>query len=231
MNSKESKRDFVEGLRAKLSPDEFGILLRCLDPELGYETEALRHRLSQITPERLARWEQERVEFQERVREQEAKPSWCAPFITRLPPPRNQNLDVDDVTDLIKYVYATMSQAIAELQYELAELTGTGRLDPDINQDLQDWCFQNWETLYFNTTAAVRNCDVDDEEWDTHDNTYSNCLQVMTRVDVEPRETNWNHWQYNKYLAGDGPIQEYPRCGIFHIAAPRFLGLKENPSG
>jgi hypothetical protein len=34
----------------------------CLDPELGYATESLNYRLSQITPERLAFWEKERVE-------------------------------------------------------------------------------------------------------------------------------------------------------------------------
>lgn len=226
MNSKESRRDFIEGLRTKLSSAEFGNLLRCLDPELDYGSEALKYRLSQISPERLAQWERERAEFQERIREQEqqSEGSWCDPFITRLPPPRNPKLDVDDVTDLIKYIYATLSRAIAELQYQLAELTGIGRLGPDVNHDLQDWCFRNWEFLYANTTAAVRNRDVDDEDWDTHDNTYSNCVQVMTRVDIEPHETDEVHWQYNKYLAGDGPIREYPRCGVFHIAEPPASG-------
>ncbi|MCE9516002.1 MAG: hypothetical protein K8R24_08745 [Mycobacterium sp.] len=224
MNSKESKRDFIEGLRTKLSADEFGRLLRCLDPELGYETEALRHRLSQITPERLVRWEQERVEFQERMREREAEPSWCDPFITRLPPPRNLNLDVGDVTDLIKYVYATLSRAIAELQYQLAELTGTGHLDPKINEDVQGWCFRTWEILDSNTVAAVRNYANDDWDWAIQDNTYSTGMQVMTRVNVEPDETDQNHWEYNPYLAGDGPIQEYPRRGVFHIAQPPASG-------
>lgn len=232
MNSKESRRDFIESLRAKLSPAEFGDLLRCLDPELGYVSEALKYRLSQISPERLAQWERERAEFQERIREQqrESEGSWCDPFIARLPPPPNPKLDVDDVTDLIKYVYATLSRSIAELQYQLAELTGNGLLDPDVNHDLQRWCFRNWEFLYANTTAAVRNCDVDDEDWDTHDNTYSNCVQVMARVDVEPRETHEDHWQYNKYLAGDGPIQEYPRCGVFYIAEPPSgVGNRHSP--
>lgn len=203
-------------------------MLRCLDPELGYDTEALRYRLSQITPERLARWEQERVEFQERIREDEAEGSWCDPFTYRLPPPRNPKLDVDDVTDFIKYVYATQSRAIAEMQYQLAELTGTGRLDPAVNHDLQEWCLRNWEFLYHNTIAAVRDEDTDDDSgWDADDNTYSTGLPVMTRIDIEPRETGEDHWQYNKYLAGDGPIQEYPRGAIFHIAEPRFRERRE----
>jgi hypothetical protein len=220
MNSKESKRDFVEGLRPKLSPDEYGNLLRCLDPELGYGVEALKYRLSQITPERLARWEQERVEFQERIREHEAEGSWCDPFIARLPPPHNPKLDVDDVTDQIKYVYATLSMAIAELQYQLAELTGTGRLDPEANQDLQwNWCHRHWEALERNTIAAVRNYNTD-ADWAVQDNLYSTGRQVMTRVRIEPDETDENHWQYNEHLAGDGPIQEYPRNAIYCIAEP-----------
>jgi len=225
MNSKESKRDFIESLRTKLSPDEFGNLLRCLDPELGYDAEALKYRLSQIAPERLARWEEERVELQERIREHEAEPSWCDPFITRLPPPRNPKLDVDDVTDMVKYLFATLSRAIAELQYQLAELTGTGRLDTEANEHLQwNWCFRYWEFLYNNTTAAVRNEETsDDWDWDTHDNTYSTGQQVMSRVQVEPLETDEDHWQYNEHLCGDGAVQEYPRGAIHHISAPRFV--------
>jgi hypothetical protein len=229
MNTKEAKRNFIESLRTRLSPGEFGNLLRCLDPQLGYATESLKYRLSQITPERLARWEKERAEFQERIREQDAEGSWCDPFITRLPPPRNPRLDVDDVTDLLKYVYATLSRAISELQYQLAELAGAGRLDLDANEDLQwNWCFPQWEFLYCNTINAVRNeNNFDDLECDAGDNVYASGRQVMTRVCIEPHETNENHWQFNKYLCGDGPIQEYPRGAIFHIAEPRFRERRE----
>lgn len=222
MNSKESRREFIESLRQRLNADEFGRLLRCLDPQLGYEVESVKYRVSQITPEHLALWEKERAEFQERLREKEHQGSWYDPFITRLPPPRRPDLDVDDVTDLLKYVYATLSRAIAELQCQLAELTGTGRLHPDANENLQwNWCFPYWEFLYRNTINAVRHEDThDDLDWDTHDNTYSTGYQVMTRVDIEPGETIENHWAFNKYLCGDGPIQEYPRGAIFHIAEP-----------
>jgi hypothetical protein len=230
MKSNESKRDFLESLRKRLSHEEFGNLLRCLDPQLGYETEALRYRLSQITPERLAIWEKEREEFQDRIREHDAEGSWCDPFITRLPPPRNPKLDVDDVTDLVKYVYAAVSRAIAELQYQLAELTGTGRLDPEANQDLQwNWCHRHWEALERNTIAAVRNYNTD-ADWAVQDNLYSTGRQVMTRVRIEPDETDENHWQYNEHLAGDGPIQEFPRCAVFHVAEPSSSGKFRRPT-
>jgi hypothetical protein len=228
MKSKESKREFIESLRNRLTPSDFTNLLLCLDPELGYATESLKYRLSQIAPERLAFWEKERVELQERIREQEAEPSWCDPFIARLPPPRRPDLDTDDVTDMVKYLFATLSRAIAELQYQLAELAGTGRLDTEANEHLQwNWCFRYWEFLYNNTTAAVRNEETsDDWNWDTHDNTYSTGQQVMSRVQVEPHETDEDHWQYNEHLCGDGAVQEYPRGAISHISEPPLGGRK-----
>jgi len=229
MRSKESKRDFVESLRKRLSHEEFVNLLRCLDPALGYGHELLADRLRSITSERLALWERERAEFQERLREEEQGAAWCDPFINRLPPPRRLDLDVDDVTDLLKFVYASLSRAIAELQYQLAELAGAGRLDLDANEDLQwNWCFSQWEFLDCNTINAVRDENNFDElECDGGDNVYASGRQVMTRVYIEPHETNESHWQFNKYLCGDGPIQEYPRGAIFHIAEPRFRERRE----
>lgn len=230
MNTDESKREFIETLRPRLAHVEFMNLLRCLNPDLGYEREVMAHRLRLITPERLAMWAQQDAEVRERLDEPEREAGpWCGPFITRLPPPRRPDLDVDDVTDMLKYLYATLSRAIAQLQYQLAELAGTGRLDPDSNTDLQfNWCFTYWEFLYRNTTVAVRYEDLDDDlEWDIHDNTYSTGRQVMTRVNIEPQETDEDHWQYNKYLCGDGPIQEYPRGAISHIAEPRFRERRE----
>ena len=229
MNSKESRREFIESLRQRLNPDEFGRLLRCLDPQLGYEVGSVKYRLSQVTPDRLALWEKERAEFQEPLWEKEHQGSCYDPFITRLPPPRRLDLDVDDVTDLLKYVYATLSRAIAELQYQLAELTGTGLLHPDANENLQwNWCFPYWEFLYRNTINAVRNEDThDDSDWTIHDNSYSTGIQIMARVNIEPDETADKDWEYNKYLCGDGPVQEYPRGAIFHITEPRFREPRE----
>lgn len=229
MKSKESKRDFVESLRKRLSREEFVNLLRCLDPALGYGQELLADRLHSITPERLAMWAQQHSEVRERLNEPEGEAeSWCDPFITRLPPPRRPDLDTDDVTDMVKYLFATLSRAIAELQYQLAELAGTGRLDTEANEHLQwNWCFRYWEFLYNNTTAAVRNEETsDDWDWDTYDNTYSTGQQVMSRVQVEPHETDEDHWQYNEHLCGDGAVQEYPRGAISHISEPPLGGRK-----
>ena len=233
MTSLEIKHQFVESLRKRLSAKEFTLLVECLDPKLGYRvcTQVDSKELSEraraiLSPERMARREQEQKEFLERVKlHEELEGSWCDPFIERLPPPRREDLDVDDVTDLVKYIYAGLSNAIADLQFQLAELAGTGKLNPQANHDLLQfgWCLRTWEFLQDHTTARVRRahhtCDCD---WDRFDNTYSNGLQVMTRVDIEPHETADDHWQFNEHLCGDGPIQEYPRVGVYHISEPPF---------
>jgi hypothetical protein len=149
--------------------------------------------------------------------------SWCDPFIQRRPPPRREDLDVNDLTDLIKYIYAMLSKAIAELQYRLAELAGTGKLDPEANlHELQfGWCLPAYEFLYSNTTAAVRrDHDTSDWDWDTFDNTYSNGLQVMSQIRVEPEETADDQWEFNEHLCGDGPVQDYRRRTVSHINPP-----------
>ena len=144
MTSLEIKREFVESLRKRLSAEEFTLLVECLDRELGYRVykevdyKELRERLRAVfTPESMERREQEKKEFIERLElHEELEGPWCDPFIQRLPPPRREDLDVDDVTDLVKYVYAGLSNAIARLQFKLAELAGTGKLDPQANKDL-----------------------------------------------------------------------------------------------
>jgi hypothetical protein len=237
MTDVETKRKFIEELRGRLLAEESELLLECLDRELGYgfyQTDGMQElRLeSSRTPERLARWEEEQKEFVERLKlHEELEGPWCAPFIQRLPPPRREDLDVDDVTDLVKYVYANLAKAIAELQYQLAELAGTGKLDPDANHDLQwNWCHSTWEFLYHNTTARIRReHDTCDWDWDRFDNTYANALQVMSRVDVEPVETD-DHWEFNEHLCGDGPIQEYPRNGAYHISELPFYGGRRKSS-
>lgn len=218
MNTGGSRREFLESLRDRLSAEEFSDLLRCLDPELRYELEL--DQLTRISPEQIARWDQERAELQKHLREREHEGSWCDPFITRLPPPRRTDLDVDDVTDLLKYVYATLSRAIADLQYYLAELAGTGRLDPEANDFLQfQWCAPYWDSLFLDTVCAVRNEDTD-HDWDIHDNTYSTGRQVMSRVTLEPLEIADDQYPYNQYLCADGPIQHYPQGAVAHIAEP-----------
>ena len=66
------------------------------------------------------------------------------------------NTDAEAVADRAKFAYAAATQLIAETQYRLAELTGTGQVDPDESMALQCNLFEIWETLYYGTTSAVR---------------------------------------------------------------------------
>jgi len=52
------------------------------------------------------------------------------------------NPNVDDIADRAKHWYANATQVLAATQYRLAELAGTGRLDPDESMSLQTNLFQ-----------------------------------------------------------------------------------------
>lgn len=135
---------------------------------------------------------------------------------------------INRFADHAKYVYAVGARDIAALQYRLAELAGTGRLDPAAHHGLQwNHCLPMWETLYSGTTCAVRDERTWDGAWDWYDNTYSDGRQVMAQA----RLKNWpeldRRWPYNEGMAGDGPIQEHPWgsvCQIHPVTAPEKDG-------
>jgi hypothetical protein len=51
--------------------------------------------------------------------------------------PAPLNTDLNGVIDHIKWMYFAQSHGLAWLHYRLAELTGTGKLDPEANWELQ----------------------------------------------------------------------------------------------
>lgn len=97
------------------------------------------------------------------------------------------NPDVHDIADQAKHAYATGTQVLADLQYRLAELAGTGRIDPDESMSLQFGLASVWESLYWGTLCAVRDEDTDEATWDEDGNTYSDGRTVMTQIRIEPR--------------------------------------------
>jgi hypothetical protein len=126
------------------------------------------------------------------------------------------NPNVHDIADQAKYAYATGTQALAALQYRLGELAGSGRIDPDESMSLQFGLASIWESLYWGTLCAVRDEDTDD--WDEDGNTYSDGRTVMTQIRIEPRETSELNWEYNRFMCGDGAVNEHPRGTICCIA-------------
>ena len=130
--------------------------------------------------------------------------------------------DVHLIADHAKYVYADGSRDIAAMQYRLAELAHTGRLDFEVHKRLQwNHCLPMWETLYHGTLSAVHDERTWDGGWAWSDNTYSDGRQVMAQVRVKNWQELDRNWPYDGEMCGDGPIQEHPRGSICQIAPVR----------
>ena len=125
------------------------------------------------------------------------------------------NPDRDCVADHAKHHFARGTKAIADLAYRIAELAGTGKLGAEAVWDLQSRINRIREHLYWGTLSAVR--DPDTVEPDRDDNTYSDGRQVVTRIQIEPRETAEHHWEHNGFLLEDN-VWDYPRETISVIA-------------
>jgi hypothetical protein len=139
------------------------------------------------------------------------------------------NPDVHDIADRAKHRYATGTKLLAAMQYRLAELAGTGRLDADESMSLQHELVSVWEALYFGTVCAVRDWDTDDCTWDEADNTYSDGRPVMIQIRIEPEETSDFSWQHNRFMLGDGAVNEHPLGTICYISSVKPDELQPRP--
>jgi hypothetical protein len=135
------------------------------------------------------------------------------------PPPVNP--DVHNIADRAKHEYATGTRLLADTQYRLAELAGTGRLDPEVSWELQHRLLAIWMALYAGTAWAVRDEDTDDSTWDDADNTYSDGRQVLVQIRIEPEEIADTAWGHNNFCLDDGAVRAHPRGTIYHIAPIR----------
>jgi hypothetical protein len=135
-----------------------------------------------------------------------------------MPQPPPINPDANDIADRAKYGYAAGAQLLATMQYRLAELAGTGRLDPEESKSLQRQLVSIWEALYSGTVCAVRDWDTDDCTWDEADNTYSDGREVMIQVTIEPREASRGNWEHNRFTVGDGAVNEHPLGTICYLS-------------
>ena len=64
------------------------------------------------------------------------------------------NTDLNGLIDHIKWLYFAQSQALAWLHYRLAELAGTGKLDPEANRELQYQLSEMSQVIWCETTAS-----------------------------------------------------------------------------
>ena len=123
-----------------------------------------------------------------------------------------------DIADRAKHGYAVGTRLLAAVQYRLAALAGTGRLDPEESMRLQLVLDDVWSALYSGTVRAVREEDTDDDTWGEADNIYSDGRTVMTQIRIEPREESDFKWKHNPYTLEEGAVREHPRGTICHIS-------------
>jgi hypothetical protein len=135
-----------------------------------------------------------------------------------MPQPPPINPDINDIADRAKHGYALGTRLLAAVQYRLATLAGTGRLDSDESMRLQHVLADIWWALYSGTTYAVRDEDTDDDTWDDADNTYSDGRTVTVQTRIEPWDESVVHWEHNGFLWGEGAVREHQRGTIAHIS-------------
>jgi hypothetical protein len=127
------------------------------------------------------------------------------------------NPRVDEIADWAKWGYATGTHLISAVQHHLAQLAGTGRLDPEESMFLQEGLAGVYDALYMGTVSAVR----DEDDADLHDdNTYSDGRQVSIKIRVEPIEESVDRWEHKGFLLDDGSVLEYPRGITSCITSP-----------
>jgi hypothetical protein len=130
-------------------------------------------------------------------------------------PPTNP--DVDDIADRAKHADAAGTQLLAEVSFRLAELAGTGALDPDESMCLQSVLQAIGQELYYGTLCAVRDGGTPDHTWSETDNTYSDGRQVITRTTTESESVDAS-WPHNRFLLGTLATDEFPLSAICYIA-------------
>ena len=131
------------------------------------------------------------------------------------PPPVNP--DIDAIADRVKHAYAVITQQLAAMQYRLGELAGTGRLDPEESESLQEDLIEIWEDLYAGTLCAIRDEEADDLIVIEGENTYSDGREIRIKIQIEPWESEAS-WEHNSFTLGDGAVAEHPLVTICYIA-------------
>ena len=137
------------------------------------------------------------------------------------------NPNVDDIADRAKHGYAIGTKLLAAVQYRLAELAGTDKLDPDESMRLQENLFRMHEELYLNSLSLL--CEICDGDVDWCD-TYSDGRRVVTNSCVDPEADRDR--PHNRFLLGDGAVYEFPLGFDYHInptPLPGHLRIMTSP--
>jgi hypothetical protein len=110
---------------------------------------------------------------------------------------------VDRIVDQAKYAYFKISRELADVQYKLAELTGTGKLDPDDNWNLQ----AHFVDVHQQMTGDVLRL-VDTIGDGKPEDTFSDGRKVIIMIRHDDVDAAWPH---NEFVMEDGPVAEFPQ--------------------
>jgi hypothetical protein len=121
--------------------------------------------------------------------------------------------------DRAKRCYAKSTEMLALMHHRLAELAGSGRLEPEESMLLQEALVTMWEEIYCGTLVAVVDGDASDSGWNSAGNTDSDGRQIIHKVRVVAEEDLDNSWKHNRYLLRDGAILEFPLGTVAGIAS------------
>ena len=133
--------------------------------------------------------------------------------------PAPRNTDLSGVIDQIKWLYFAQSRPLAWLHYRLAELAGTGKLDPEANRELQYQLSEMSHVIWCETTGFLETHDYVPED---EDGAYCDGTRIIHKFPAtqEERDEERAAWPFSHLLNGDGATNDYPRRTRYWLREP-----------
>lgn len=129
---------------------------------------------------------------------------------------------MESVEDRAKWCYAQSSELLALMHYRLAELAGTGGLDPNESMLLQEGLNAVWGEVYCGTLASAVE-DATDSREGAPGNTYSDGTYVTHKLPVPLDCDDDEPWVHDEFLLEDGAVLEFP-IGVVAVIRPLAEG-------
>ena len=127
------------------------------------------------------------------------------------------NTDLNGLIDHLKWLYFAQSQPLARLHYRLAELAGTGRLDPKANWELQHELVEMSQAIWDETHSFLERAEYVPED---QEGIYCDGAEIIHKFPAtqEERDEERAAWPFSHLLRnGDGATNDYPRRTRFWL--------------
>ena len=125
------------------------------------------------------------------------------------------NTDLNGLIDQIKWLYFAQSQSLAWLHYRLAELAGTGKLDPEANRELQYQLSEMSQAIWSGTHSFLERGEYVPED---EEGIYCDGTQIIHKFPATDEEER--AWPFYPLCNGDGAVNDYRRCTRFWLRDP-----------